>query len=94
MPEWILRLMIDDLNKIMTTGEIEDEFFLAKGTVRHAILHDILAREEGRRLKKPVWYRKSGDNWLVHRKEVVRRWGQDQANDRIDLLCGTKQSLL
>lgn len=67
--------MIDELKQIMTTGEIEDEFFLSKGTVRQAILHDIAVREEGRRIDKPIWYRKSGDNWLVHRKEAIRRWG-------------------
>jgi hypothetical protein len=52
------------LNQVMTAAEVTVEFGLAEATVRQAINRDTL------------YARKSGETWLVLRKDAEARWGK------------------
>lgn len=55
------------LAEVMTAAEVQKEFGLAEATVRQAINRGTLTA------------RKSGETWLVLRKDAEARWGNDKA---------------
>lgn len=56
-----------NLNDVMTTGEVAEEFGIVDATVRQAIGHRYV---EGR---------KSGGTWLIRRADAEARWGKGPA---------------